>query len=332
MHRAPVLTGLIVLLVALAACAAPVGGPAAPSSAVPEPAAPLRIGALKGPTYMGLAKLASDAAATPGRYAVTLAATPDELTPRIVRGDLDIALVPANLGALLNARTDGQIKVVAVNTLGVLKVMTRDTSVTSLRDLKGKTILNTGKGASPEFALHDLLRGNGIDPTRDLTIEYRSEATEVVAALTVDPKAVGVVPDPFATILQVRSPGWRPALDLTTEWTKVHPDSQLVMGVTVVRVGVWQQRPDAVRAFLADSAASVDFLNSRPAEAAPLLVAAGLLPDAATAEKAIPASHVVHLRGAEARAALLGYLKVLHAAAPDSVGGRLPDDSLVLDP
>ena len=122
--------------------------------------------------------------------------------------------------------------------------MTRDTSVTSLRDLRGKTILNTGKGASPEFALHDLLRGNGIDPTRDLTIEYRSEATEVVAALTVDPKAVGVVPDPFATILQVRSPGWRPALDLTTEWTKVHPDSQLVMGVTELVEGcVWNTMP-----------------------------------------------------------------------------------------
>lgn len=339
LRRAAVIVLGTVLALLLGSCTAgpaPGTGPgSAPSgvpSAAPSPdAAPLRVGALRGPTFMGLAPLAADPAAG-DRYAITVAGSPDELTPRIVRGDLDVALLPANLGAVLAARTNDQVKVIGVNTLGVLKVMTNATPIASLKDLKHKTVHTTGKGASPEYVLRDLLRAAGLDPDRDVTLRFHAEATEVAAALAADPTAVGVLPEPFATILPTKSPGWTPALDLTTEWRRVHPDSELVQGVTIVRTQVWQTNPDAVRAFLRDHAASVDRLNQHPADTAPLLVQAGLLPDAATAERAIPASHVMHLTGADARAALLGYLRVLYAAAPESVGGRPPDDSLVVDP
>ena len=75
----------------------------------------VRIGALKGPTAMGMAQLLDE-----DGYDFTIAASPDEIVPMVVQDKLDIAAVPANLAATLYQKTDKDVSVLAVNTLGVL--------------------------------------------------------------------------------------------------------------------------------------------------------------------------------------------------------------------
>jgi len=322
-----VIAGALTAAALLVGCSGTTAAPtttspaATPTATATAERTTITIASLKGPTTMGLVKLMSDATAGKGLqdYQATMYATPDEVVPKVVQGQVDIAMVPSNLAAVLynKTRTDAgaAVQVAAVNTLGVLELLEAGDTVKTWADLKGKTIYISGKGASPEYTLNFLLRKNGLDP-----------ATEVAAVLAATPGAVGVLPQPFATVLTMQTPSVRPALDFTDEWTKVAPDSQLVMGVVIVRTAFLTEHPQAFADFLTDYQASVKFTNDDPAAAGELIAAAGIVPKAAIAAKAIPACNITFIDGAEMKSALGGYLSVLFAADPASVGGSLPGD------
>ena len=339
MNRRTFAAGLV-LLGLLGGCgggsdaAASVAPPATETTSAAPQAEPttIRIASLKGPTTMGLVGLMQDAedGTTAEDYQVTVYGTPDEVVPLVVQGAADVALVPANLAAVLYAKTKtdagAQVQVAAINTLGMLEVVEAGETITSIADLRGRTIYSTGKGASPEFVLNHLLTQNGLDPAKDVTIEFKSEATEVTALLASEPGAIGVLPQPYVTIVKSQNPDVRTALSLSDEWEKVSPDSTMVTGVVVVRTQFVTEHPDAFVQFLSDYEASTDFTNEHPDEAAPLIVAAGIVPAAPIAETAVPACHITYIAGAEMKNDLSGYLQVLHDAEPASVGGSLPGD------
>ena len=311
-------------LLGLSACTT--AQPVSPAPSTPPPV--VRVAALKGPTGMGLAKLATDASP---RYQISIAGdSPDGITAPLVRGDLDAALIPANLAAVLYAKTNGAIQVAAVNTLGVLYVVEKGDTVHTLADLAGKTVLTTGKGATPQYVMDFLL--SQADLATSVTLQYRSESTEVAAALAGGQATLGVLPEPYVSTVLAKDPSLRVALDLTKEWDAVAPGSQLVTGVLVVRKDFAAANPGAFTAFLADYQKSVAFANDHPDEAAPLIAGLGIVPSAAIAEQAIPRCHIVYLTGEQARDALSGYLTVLEAANPASVGGQLPGDDFYYRP
>ena len=332
-------TGLVALAVLLAGCGGspePVPTASTPVSPAVESPAPepttIRIASLKGPTTMGLVDLMRDAEAgeTLHDYQVTMYGTPDEVVPLLVQGAADVALIPANLAAVLYNRTltdeGAQVQVAAINTLGVLEILEAGETVQSIADLAGKTVYASGKGASPEYVLNYLLTANGLDPATDLTIEWRSEHTEVAAVLAGTPDAIGMLPQPFATVVKTQSPGVRTALGLTEEWAKVTDDSELVTGVVVVRTAFAEENPEAFADFLADYEASTRFTNENPAEAAELIAEAGIVPAAPIAEAAIPSSYITFIDGSELQRIFSGYLQVLFDADPASVGGTMPGD------
>ena len=287
------------------------------------------IAALKGPTAMGLVKLMQDSESgeTSGNdYTFTLAGSADEVTPALIKGELDMACVPANLAAVLYNKTEGEIEVLAVNTLGVLYIVENGESVQSMADLKGKTIVAAGKGSTPEYALRYLLAENGIDPDSDVTIDWKSEHSECVAALASGQATIALLPQPFVTVAQGKIEGLRMALDLTKEWDALGNGSSLITGVIVARRAVVEENPAAVNEFLKDYAASVDWVNASTVEAAARIGEYGIV-DAAVAEKALPYCNIVCLTGADLLEALPGYLEVLYNADPAAVGGEMPDNS-----
>ena len=287
------------------------------------------IAALKGPTAMGLVKLMKDSEAgeTGGNtYDFTLAGSADEVTPALIKGELDMACVPANLAAVLYNKTEGEVQVLAVNTLGVLYIVENGESVQSVTDLKGRTIVAAGKGSTPEYALRYLLSENGIDPDADVTIDWKSEHSECVAALAGGQADIALLPQPFVTVAQGKTEGLRMALDLTEEWNRIDNGSTLITGVIVARRSAVEENPAAVDAFLKDYAESVEWVNTNTADAAALIGEYGIV-DAAVAEKALPYCNIVCLTGAELLDTLPGYLNVLFEANPAAVGGAMPDNS-----
>ena len=327
---------------ALAACGASSSGSsvAAGSAASSQPASssasseaaetlsttePVRIAGLKGPTTMGLVNLLPmmEAGETAIDYDLQLYGTADEIVPLLMKGELDMAAIPANLAATLYQKTEGQIQALAVNTLGVLYVVEKGDTVQSIQDLKGRTVLSTGKGTTPEYVLRYILTQNGIDPDKDLTIEYYSEATEVTAQMAVAEDAIAVLPQPYVTSAGMQDETLRVALDLTAEWEKVS-DTQLITGLTVVRKEYAEAHPDVIEAFLAEYAESVEAASADVEGTAALCEAQGVVAKAAIAQKALPQCKIVCLTGEELKTNAEGYLQVLYDADPASVGGALP--------
>ena len=335
---------MISLLLALALCAALLAGcgspaPSGASSASAQSAASesepqqaaqrtaFRIASLKGPTTMGLVNLLSmeQAGTAAMDYDLQLYGAADEIVPLLIKGELDMAAIPANLAATLYQKTNGGIQAVAVNTLGVLYVVEQGDTVHSMADLKGRTILSTGKGTTPEYVLRYLLTANGLDPDKDVDIQYYSEATEVTAQMASMQDAIAVLPQPYVTAAGLKDDTLRVALDLTAEWDKV-ADTQLITGVTVVRKAYAEEHPDVVAAFLADYAQSVNAANTDLDGTAALCEEQGVVAKAAIAKKALPNCNIVCLTGEELKADVSGYLQVLYDADPAAVGGALPGE------
>ena len=308
----------VVMLVSLLACGA---------SAKTLSAKTLRIAGLKGPTTMGLVNLLSmEKNGTAAMdYDLQLYGAADEIVPKLIKGNLDMAAIPANLAATLYQKTNGGIQVLAVNTLGVLYVVEKGDTVHRFADLKGRTILSTGKGTTPEYVLRYLLTKNGLDPDKDVKIEYYSEASEVTAQMAATKKdAIAVLPQPYVTAAQMKDSSLRVVLDLTREWNKVC-DTQLITGVTVVRTAYAEEHPEEVINFLKDYQKSVDAANDDLDGTAALCEEVGVVAKAAIAKKALPKCNIVYRIGDEMKADVNAYLQVLYDASPAAVGGKLPD-------
>ncbi len=287
------------------------------------------VGALKGPTAMGMIRMISD----DGVNSYTLAGSADELTPRFIKGELDIICVPANLAAVLYNKTGGEVVTLAVNTLGVLYIVENGgETVQSMADIKGKTIVAAGKGSTPEFGLRYLLEQSGLDPDKDVTIDWKSEHAECVAALAAGTADIALLPQPFVAVAQGKLEELRVALDLTAEWDALDNGSAMITGVAVARRDIVEQRPELVDIFLKSYTASVDWVNENTAGAAELVAANGIIESPAIAEKALPHCNIVCLTGQEMFDKLSGYLSVLAEAASESVGGKLPGDDFYYVP
>lgn len=295
----------------------------------------LKIGSLKGPTSMGLVKLMDnmEKGNSKGSYEFTMVTAADELLGKIVSGELDIALVPANMASIIYNKTEHNVSVIDINTLGVLYVLSADDSIKTTSDLKGKTIYLTGKGTTPDYVLQYVLQSNGLT-TNDVTLEYKSEAAEVASILKENPEAVGLLPQPFVTAAMAQNDSLKMVLDMTKEWDAVagKDGGSLVTGVTICRTDILKEHKDAVNTFMEEHKESADYANANVSDAATLVAAAGIIEKAPIAEKAIPYCSITYSDGDAMKALLSGYLNVLYTMDPSTIGGSLPGDDFYYQP
>lgn len=291
-------------------------------------AAVIRVGSLKGPTSMGLVFLMelAENGKTDSAYEFTMVTAADELLPKVIGGDVDIALVPANVASILYNRTGGQVAVIDINTLGVLYGVTADESIRSLEDLRGRTVYMTGKGTTPDYVFQYLLNASGL--ADKVTLEFKSEPAEVAALLAAQPESVGILPQPFVTAACAQNESLKTALDLTKEWDALQAEDKgkLVTGVTLVRKEFLEQHPEQVSEFLREHEKSAGYTRDQAGHAAELVAKAGIIEKAPVAEKALPYCNITCITGQEMKAALSGYLNVLFSQDEASVGGALPRD------
>ena len=282
------ITTAVIALSALTAC-----------NAVPqEDNVKVRIGSLSGPTTIGIINLMDDVnnGTVDADYEFTVATQPDEIAAALNACDLDIALIPANLAAVLYNRTEGGIRVIDINTYGVLYCITSDTSITSVSDLSGKTVITTGQGATPEYAMNYLLEQYGVT---DCTLDFKTEGAEVVAALGQDPSLIAVLPQPAATAAMVQNPDLQIAFSLDDAWNEVTSDSRLVTGVTVARTEFIEAHPNAIASFEVYHHNSVIEIENNLDATAQLVVDQGIVGALPVAQRAIPLSNIDSVNGAQ---------------------------------
>ena len=320
----------LTLALSLTACGGQANSePEQPETQEEQTAAEINLYVLSGPTGIGAMNLwaASDAGETKNTYHITMPGANDEVVAALSKGDADIAAVATNLAATLYNKTDGGVTVLAVNTLGVLSLLSNGQEAATVSELKGKTIYAPGQGANPEYILRYVLSGNGLDPDKDVTLRFVGEGSELLTVWQSDPEAVILAPQPVATSILMQNENAKTLFDMTEEWDKIAGgDSTLMMGCVIVRNEFLQANPGAVELFLQEYAASIEKAQSDVEGTADLCQQYGLIPKAALAQKAIPSCGLTFVTGAEMKTGLSGYLQVMFDANPKSVGGALPGD------
>ena len=303
-----------------------------PSETAPAEKQTVNLAVLKGPSGVGAAKLLadSDAGETANDYAYSILADNTEIVAGLSSGSLDIAAVASNVAANLYNKTNGGIQIAAVSGLGVLYILENGNTVQSMADLKGQTLYATGQGANPEYVLNYLLTENGVDPA-EVDIQWKT-ADEVSALMVSGEARLCMMPVPAATAIQMSNPDVREALDLSAEWDGLNNGSHLTMTCIAVRTAFAQEHPEAVENFLADYAASVEYVKGDPTAASELVAQYGITPKAKIAELAIPKCSLVCITGKVDMAdTIQGYFEVLSAANPDALGGSIPDDGFYFE-
>lgn len=292
----------------------------------------IKIASLKGPTTMGMIKMmdnSDNGEYADASYQVDIYGTADEIVTQLVKGEIDAANVPCNLASVLYGKTEGNVSVAAINTMGVLYMVETGEGISDIQDLRGKKIYNTGKGTTPEYILNYILKQNGIDPEKDVEIEFKSESAEIAALLS-NPEtaenAVALLPQPYITIAGNSNSDLRVALNMQEEWVKVNPDSNIVTGVTLIRKDFIEENPEAVKTFLSRYKESVDYVNANTDEAAALVAKYDIAPEA-VAKKALPLCSISFITGEEMTENIKGYLQVLFDSNPQSIGGTIPDEA-----
>lgn len=293
----------------------------------------IRIYTLNGTTGFGMAKLMNDANAEQhiGNYTVTVKSDASDVTAALTNGDADIAALPTNAAANLYNKTEGGVRILAVNTLGCLYLLnTGASSVTSFEALKGKTVYAPAQ--NPTFIFTYLCKQNGLEIGKDVVIDSTSYAQPAALKDAVASGAVefAVLPEPMVTIAanagKSANVTVKTEMDLTAEWNKVAASGSLVQGCVVVRTAFLEEHPEAVRQFLKDYRASIEFLSSDLESAAQMIVDQGIFNSAPVAKKAIPNCNVCYLDGTQMKTAMETYLNVLKGINAASIGGKLPEE------
>ena len=283
----------------------------------------LKIGYLKGPTGMGMAKLLSDNK-TSEKYEIdSIYTEPQAIMSSVISGKIDIAAVPVNLAATIAKKTDGKYLIAAVNTLGVLYIVERGNTIYSVKDLGGKKIIANGQASTPEYVLNYLLDKNSVG---NAEIEYFGDASAVTSQLISGKANIAMLPEPAVTTVISKDSTLRVALDLSKEWKKVS-DGELVQGCIIVSKEIVNNHKSELDEFLSDYKKSTEYVNSDPASASQIIADIGIIDNAVVAEKAIPKCNIVYIDGDEMISVLTDFYKVLFDASPASIGGKMPDES-----
>ena len=292
-----------------------------------KPVEPLEVAALNGPTGIGMVQMLEEMeGAENPKYNIVLYQSPDEIVGKVVSGELDIACVPSNLGAVLYNKTEGGIKLLGMNTLGVLYIVENGQTVQNIEDLKGKTILSSGKDSTPEFVLNYILNEAGLVPGEDVTVEFMGNHSDIASKLMAEEGTIALLPEPFVTTVLAKDKNIRMAIDVNEAWNNLN-QMDLPMGIIVANANVVKDNAKGIEAFLEDYEASVKFVDENLEDAAALVEKFGIVPNAALAKVAIPKCNIVYRDSSDSEDSLNKFYEILEQANPKAVGGKLPDEA-----
>ena len=286
----------------------------------------IKLGALKGPTGIGMVRVfeAPPKLAAGDALELQAVSSADAMAAKLVAGELDAAVLPVNLAAKLYA-SGVPYRLAAVVGMGMVSVVTTDPGVRTFEDLKGRETHVAGQGATPEYLIRTIASARGLDPDRDLSLAFRLPYPEIAASLVADRISLAVLPEPFATQALAGNPLARVPFSLDQLWREATGRPGYPMSVLVIRDSVIRDRPADLRALLDAYRDSIAWVKANPAEAGILVEKHDLGLKAAVAAAAIPRSAYVFVPAAQARADVEALFEVFLRIAPQTIGGGLTD-------
>ncbi|MCT4606987.1 MAG: ABC transporter substrate-binding protein [Marinisporobacter sp.] len=289
----------------------------------------VKIAGLKGPTSIGMIKMFEEKPLLGENIDASyeVEATPDLLVSKLLSKEVDFAALPTNVAAKLYNKGAGY-KLAAVNTLGVLYVMTQGEEINNWEALKGKKINVIAKGSNPDVVFKYLLEKNGLDSEKDVKLDYTLSHAELAQAVAAGKIDIAVLPEPFVTMVSMKNKNAKIVMNIQEEWKKaLGEDAALLQGCLVVREEFAQENPQAVKSFLEEYEKSINWVNENASQAGTLVEKHGIGMKAKMAEMAIPRCNIVFKDAKNSQKTVEEYLKVIYDFSAKDVGGKLPDEN-----
>ncbi len=291
----------------------------------------IKVMVLNGTTGFGMAKLIDDNAndKTALNYNISVETDASVINAALIKGEVDIAALPTNAASVVYNKTQGGVKVAALNTLGVLYVVENGNTVKSFADLKGKTLYVPGQGSNPEYITNFLCEKNGLKIGEDITLDFSYTApADLRTAVAAGKVELAVLPEPMVTIAKTANTNLNVALDLTSEWDKVAQKGSLVQGCIVVTKTFAENNPNELNKFLEEYEASVTYVVENTEPASQMIATHKIFEKAPIAMKAIPNCNLCFVKGEEMKTALSTFYSIMFEAQAKSIGGKLPADDI----
>jgi NitT/TauT family transport system substrate-binding protein len=292
-----------------------------------EEPVPLTIYGLKGPSGVGMIRLFESPPDIRGMaVSVEALASGDLMAARFISGEAKVGILPANVAAKI-AASGKPVQLAAVTGLGMLSLLSGDPAVRTIEDLKGKSIAVAGQGAVPDYVFRKILTMHQIDPETDVKLDYSLAYPEIAQSLIAGRISLAIIPEPFATMALQGNDSLVQVSDIQAEWEKAGGQGNYPITVLVVDAPFAKENTDAITAILDAVKDSIRWVKANPAEAGALVEKHDLGLKAAVVKASVPRSNYEFIDAWSARPILRALYQTLLEFAPDSIGGRLPDDS-----
>ena len=345
-NRVCLVSAVLMLMATVVFAAGKREGGDVPSSEVPSAGnRTINVAALNGPSGIPMAYLFENKPQVSGAdFQFQVVAGADVLLPKLLKGEIDVGILPPNVAAKVFTKNNGALMVAAVMGQGMLNLITKDETIVSLADLQGRTVNVAGQGATPEYMFRYLLKSNGITIAEDgaapdansVALDFSVPAAEIAAALLSDKIQYAVVPEPFSTVATTKDASVRRAINLQKEYAALNEAAgkeweNYPMTVLVARKSLAETSPEILRGLLASAKNAVDWTVAHPSEAGTLVQSHTLGLQAPIASKVIPNGAYVFVPATEARPQLEELFSIFLDFAPEAIGGALPSDDFYFE-
>ncbi len=293
------------------------------------PAEKIRVGVLNGPAAVSIIRMMESGKLQNGEMPVEfiIRSEPSQIKSLMFREEIDFAFLPSTTAAILY-NSGFSYKAVAVPLWGTMYLVGDDSTIRSVKDLRGKTISQMGRGVVPDIVLRHILKENGLDPDKDVKIDYSFPShIELASTVKAGVARSGILSEPQVSMIINQNPNLKVLLDLAREWKLVTGDS-IPFAQTVLMVGnsFSKNNPLLVKEFLENYKQNIEWINLNPAAAASLIVKHKVIPDSLAAEACIPRSNLRYVSASDEMEGIMAFYRVIFNLNKDAVGGKLPDE------
>jgi len=260
--------------------------------------------------------------------------SPDELRAYTLRGGADFIAVPTNVAA--NLYNKGvELKLLNVSVWGILNMLTRDKTLKTLKDFKGKEIAMPFRADMPDIVFEEIVKKQGLDPKKDFKLRYLSSPIDAMQMLILRRVDHALLAEPATSIalrktgsfpLKLVAPDLYRGPDLQKEWGEAFKVESKIPEAGMAVIGDMIKNEYVIKRFNEEYAKSLAWYKANPKEAGEMMVKTIPMLDAEGVADSIEYTQLEVVLAKDAKKDLETFYDILKSNNPKTIGGKLPDE------
>jgi len=259
---------------------------------------------------------------------------PDELRALVLNKKVQFTAVPTNVGAILHNK-GVDITLLNVSVWGILGMITRDETLKTLKDFKGKEIGMPFRADMPDIVFEQIVKAQGMDIKKDFKLKYFGSPIDAMQMLIIRRIDHALLAEPAISMalrktksfpLKIIAPDLYRSADLQEEWGKTFQVEAKIPQAGMAFLGKVEGNENLIKRFNEEYAKSLKWYKANPKEAAELTVKTLDMLEAQGLEDSIPFVKLEFKTAKDSKEDLEFFFEILKKSNPKVIGGKLPDN------